>query len=157
MLFYLSSEDRPFSPALSYDIAADELAASFSLRGRRGVIVEDEGLTQLQLKKILRSVGVQVVGIAGNGQEAVEIVLRERPDFVLMDIKMPIMDGLAASERILAEYSTCIVMLTAFSEEEYRRKAQTLGACGYILKPITSETLVPELTEAVRRFYLPPA
>src|SRR5690242_14654533 len=89
------------------------------LSGKRVAVVEDEGITQLQLSRILRSQGLEVVGTAADGQEAVEVVLATRPDLVLMDIRMPIMDGLEASERILAEYPVCIVMLTAFSDEEY--------------------------------------
>ena len=73
-----------------------------SLSGKRAVIVEDEGITQLQLRKLLRSEGIQVVGAASDGQEGVELVLKERPDFVLMDIRMPVMDGLEAMGRILA-------------------------------------------------------
>ncbi len=66
---------------------------------------------------------------------------------------MPVMDGLEASERILAEYRVCIVMLTAFSEEEYQQRAQELGTCGYVLKPITAETLLPELEAAYDKFH----
>ncbi len=123
------------------------------LVGKRAVIVEDEGMTQLQLRRLLRSQGLEVVGAAADGKEAVEVVLATRPDLVLMDIKMPVMDGLEASELILAEYRVCIVMLTAFSEEEYREKAETIGTCGYIVKPFTSESLMPQLRAAYRKFH----
>jgi two-component system, response regulator PdtaR len=126
---------------------------SISLRGKRAVIVEDEGITQLQLRKLLRSEGVSVVGAASDGQEGVALVLRERPDFVLMDIRMPIMDGIEAAERILAEYRVCIVMLTAFSDEAYRQRAAGAGACAYIVKPVTVETLVPQLKAAYQKYH----
>lgn len=123
------------------------------LAGKRAVIVEDEGITQLQLKKIPRSQGVEVVGTAADGKDAVDVVLKEIPDFVLVDIRMPIMDGLEASERILAQTRVCIVMLTAFSGEEYQQRAQAIGTCGYVLKPVTVETLVPEIEAAFLKFH----
>jgi two-component system, response regulator PdtaR len=123
-----------------------------NLQGKRAVVVEDQGLTQMQLKKVLQRQGVEIVGVASNGAEAVEVVLTTRPDFVLMDIHMPIMNGLDAAERILAEYHVCIVMLTAYSEQEYQRRAQELGACGYSLKPITAASLIPTIQHALQRF-----
>jgi YesN/AraC family two-component response regulator len=116
------------------------------------VIAEDEGMTQLQLRRILRSEGMEVVGLAANGREALEIVLKKRPDVVLMDIRMPVMDGLEAARRILEYYPVCIVLLTAFSDEEYQQEAQKIGACGYILKPVTAEILIPQLAAALQKF-----
>lgn len=116
------------------------------------VVVEDEGITLLQLRRMLAQAGMQVVGAAGNGQEAVEVALRERPDLVVMDIKMPVMDGLEAARRILETYSVCIVMLTAFSTEEYQQQARDIGTYGYVLKPITSTTLLPQLDAALQKF-----
>jgi response regulator NasT len=153
MLPYYFVDPSLSVPPVALPTSQRNTAQSFSLTGKRAIIVEDEGITQLQLTKILRSRGIQVVGAAANGKEAVEIVLREHPDFVLMDIRMPVMDGLEASERILAEYRVCIVMLTAFSEEEYQQRAQELGTCGYVLKPITAETLLPELEAAYDKFH----
>jgi two-component system, response regulator PdtaR len=122
------------------------------LKDKRAVVVEDEGVTQLQLRKILEAAGVKVVGVAANGKDAIKVVLDHNPDFVLMDVRMPIMDGLEASRRILENRRICIVMLTAFSEEEYQRKAQEIGTCGYVLKPVTSETLIPQIATALRQF-----
>ncbi|HLK60238.1 MAG TPA: response regulator [Chthonomonadaceae bacterium] len=123
-----------------------------SLAGKRVVICEDEGILQVQLKRILTHAGLIVVAIAGDGQAGVEAVLRERPDLVLMDIKMPVMDGLEAARHIIAVYKACIVMLTAYATEEYRQEAAELGTCGYILKPITAQTLMPQLQQAFARF-----
>ncbi|HLJ54026.1 MAG TPA: response regulator [Chthonomonadaceae bacterium] len=115
-------------------------------------ICEDEGITQMQLRRILTRAGARVVGIAGDGQSGLETVLRERPDVVLMDIKMPVMDGLEAARQIMAAYPVCIVMLTAYATEEYQREAEALGASGYIVKPITAQTLLPQVQEALERF-----
>ena len=122
------------------------------LTGKRVVVCEDEGVTQMQLRRALVRAGLSVVGSAMNGQEGIEITLRERPDIVLMDIRMPIMDGLEAARQILAAYPVCIVMLTAFADETYQEQAKALGASGYIHKPITSDVLVPMLQEAFARF-----
>jgi len=122
------------------------------LLGKRIVVVEDEGITQLQLTRILRREGMDVVGAAADGQEAIAIVRATNPDLVLMDIRMPLMDGLEATEVILAEYPICIVVLTAFSDMEYVERARMIGAAGYVVKPITSDTLIPQLRAAYRTF-----
>ncbi|HZT42607.1 MAG TPA: response regulator [Chthonomonadaceae bacterium] len=138
--------------SFSDESALPEEGIGVDLKGKRAVVVEDEGVTQLQLRRMLRSRGVAVVGVAANGQEAIEVVLRHKPDFVLMDIQMPVMNGLEASRRILEQYPVCIVMLTAFSEEEYLQEAQEIGVSGYVLKPVTTETLLPPLTAALQKF-----
>jgi CheY-like chemotaxis protein len=155
MLSYLFTEDPKVRPPIFLSVLPTPEMEAISLRGKRAVIVEDEGLTQLQLKKLLQSEGIKVVGAASNGKEGVEFVLRERPDFGLMDIHMPEMDGLQATERILAEYHVCIVMLTAFSDESYRQRASELGVCGYVLKPVTIETLMPQLKALYHQFHNP--
>jgi two-component system, response regulator PdtaR len=119
---------------------------------KKAVIVEDEAITQLQLRRILRLYGVDVVGMAGDGEEAVRMVLSLKPDLVLMDVRMPVMDGLEAADRILQQFQVCILMLTAFSEEEYLRRAAEVGACGYVIKPVTNETLLHPLVHALEEF-----
>jgi response regulator NasT len=128
---------------------------SETLAGKRVVIVEDEGIAQMQLRHILSHAGLTVVGSAGNGQQGVEVVLRERPDLVLMDIRMPVMDGLEATRRILDVYRVCIVILTAFSDEEYWDAATGMGVCGYILKPIHAEVLLPKLASVYQLYHAP--
>ncbi len=121
------------------------------LSGKRVIVVEDEGVTQMQLRRLLALAGLVVAGTAGSGPEGVDLALRERPDLVLMDIRMPgEYDGLEAARRILAEQSVCVVMLTAFSEEAYRERAKEIGASGYVLKPVSHMTLLPQLEEAYR-------
>jgi len=123
------------------------------LNGRRAVIVEDEGITQLQLRRILRSARVIVVGTASTGAEGIETALRERPDLVLMDIRMPgEIDGIDAARSILAETPVCVVMLTAFSQDIYRQRTADIPICGYIVKPVSAESLVPQLEAAMRQF-----
>ena len=101
----------------------EELFAS-PLAGKRILIVEDEGITQLQLRKILLRAGLDVIGSAANGKEGVEMALQEKPDLILMDITMPVMDGLQATKQIVAQLSPCIMILTAYTDEEYRQAAQ---------------------------------
>ncbi|MCW3051209.1 MAG: Hpt sensor hybrid histidine kinase [Chthonomonadales bacterium] len=127
--------------------------ARTALAGKRIVIVEDEGITQMQLRRSLTRSGLVVVGTASTAESGIEVVLRERPDLVLMDIRMPgEFDGLEGARRILAQYQVCIVMLTAYAVEEYRERAREIGACGYLLKPVIAETLLDLLEQAYNGF-----
>ena len=147
--FASDSQNPPF-PKRQNDPGEEHTSV---LVGKSVVIVEDEGVTQMQLRRMLKNAGLKVVASAINGEQAVEAVLRERPDLVLMDIRMPgPFDGLEAARRILAEYSVCIVMLTAFSDEEYLKRAEEIKVCGYILKPVTTESLIPKIEAALRNF-----
>ncbi|MCW3099280.1 MAG: two-component response regulator [Chthonomonadaceae bacterium] len=121
------------------------------LAGKRIVTVEDEGITQLQLKKALTAAGLIVVGQASNGEEGVELILRERPDLVTMDINMPIMDGLEATRQITEQDGPCVVILTSYNDAEHRHRAEEAHACGYALKPITSEALLSALEQGYAR------
>jgi response regulator NasT len=122
------------------------------LTGKRVVIAEDQGVTQLQLRRILKSEGVDVVGMAANGRDAIELVLRTKPDLVLMDVQMPVMDGLEASRHILEQFSVCIVMLTAYTEAKHQQEANAIGTCGYVIKPVTAASLLPQLATALKNF-----
>src|SRR5689334_13608171 len=107
-----------------------------ALRGKTAVVVEDEGITQLQIRKSLTQAGMKVLGSAASGLEGVEVVLKNRPELVVMDIKMPgEIDGLEAVRRILGEYRTCVILLTAY--DTFREQARELGVTGYIVKPVT--------------------
>jgi response regulator NasT len=145
--FFLGGPEWPRS-ASSPDSSSGSVTG---LAGKRVVIVEDEGVTQMQLHRVLKMAGLTVAGFAVTGEQAVEVTLREKPDIVLMDIQMPgAMNGLEAAEAILRTTRTCVVMLTAYSE--HRERAEAIGASGYVLKPVDSYSLVPELVRAWRRF-----
>ncbi len=121
------------------------------LNSKRVVIVEDEGITQLQLKKVLSYEGLVIVASAMSGPQGVESVLKVRPDIVIMDIQMPgEYNGLEAAKRILEEVNVCVVMLTAFSEQFYVDQAEEIGVCGYIIKPVDRDTLIPKLVTAYK-------
>jgi AmiR/NasT family two-component response regulator len=126
--------------------------SSSPLAGKRVVIVEDEGITQMQLRSILTRAEMLVVGAAANGADGVEVVLRQKPDLVLMDIIMPVMNGIEATKQILASFLTCIIMLTAISDTEIQEQAQAAGICGYVVKPVSSDTLLPEIEAAYHSF-----
>jgi len=129
--------------------------SGLELIGKRVVVCEDEGIILMQLKRLLTLAGLVVVDLADNGESAVETVLREQPDLVLMDIRMPKLDGLTAAASILEKHPVCIVMLTAYSDDESRQRAQDIGTSGYVLKPITRDTLMPQLAAAWHKFHLP--
>jgi response regulator NasT len=121
------------------------------LQGKRVAIVEDEGTTIMQLTKALKSAGSFVVGQATDAKSAIDLVSRERPDLVLMDINMPgSYNGLEAARRILAEFQTCVVILTAYAD--YGEEAYTIGASGYVIKPLNGQSLLPQLCDALKRF-----
>ncbi|MGC4042991.1 MAG: response regulator transcription factor [Armatimonas sp.] len=149
----MADPEQPSQSSPSHAAAPSQLGSSL-LKGKRIVIVEDEGLTLMHLRKVCTLAGIQVVGTAGDGERGVQQVLETQPDIVLMDINMPLLDGFAATERILKEHSLCVVMLTAYDMEEYQSRAYELGASGYILKPITASTLIPQLEAAYKQFTL---
>jgi response regulator NasT len=99
----------------------------------------------MQLRKVLTRAGLIVVGQAMNGKDGVDLILREKPDLVTMDITMPIMDGLEATRQVMEKDDTCVVIVTAYTNEEYRQKAEEVGASGYVVKPIAAASLLPAL------------
>lgn len=118
----------------------------------RLLICEDEGLTALRLQKSLRALGYPVVGEAKDGEEAVTLAARLRPDAILMDVRMPKLDGIQATEHIMRECPTAIVMVTAFSEQELVRQALEAGASEYLVKPVREEQLAPAIAVAISKF-----
>ena len=118
---------------------------------RRVVIAEDEALIRLDLKEMLEEEGYLVVGQAGDGQEAVALAEQLRPDLVVMDVKMPVLDGISAAEQIVGAHIAPVVILTAFSQRELVERARDAGAMAYLVKPFTRADLVPSIEMAVSR------
>jgi two-component system, response regulator PdtaR len=118
----------------------------------RVVIAEDEALIRLDLKEMLEEEGYSVVAEAGDGESAVANVIEFKPDLAILDIKMPVLDGISAAERIAAERIAPVVILTAFSQRELVERARDAGAMAYLVKPFTKADLVPAIEMAVSRF-----
>ena len=119
---------------------------------RRVLIAEDEALIRLDLAEMLVEEGYDVVGEAGDGETAVRLALDLKPDLVILDIKMPIMDGLAAAERIAGERVAPVVILTAFSQRDLVERARAAGAMAYLVKPFQKSDLVPAIEIALSRY-----
>ena len=119
---------------------------------RRVVIAEDEALIRLDLAEMLAEEGYDVVGQAGDGERAVQLAEELRPDLVVLDVKMPKLDGIAAAQRIAEQRIAPVVILTAFSQRELVERARDAGAMAYLVKPFTKSDLVPAVEMAVSRF-----
>ena len=118
----------------------------------RVVIAEDEALIRLDLKEMLEEEGYAVVGEAGDGEQAVSWPSELRPDLVILDIKMPVLDGIAAAEQIAGARIAPVIILTAFSQRELVERARDAGAMAYLVKPFQKNDLVPAIEMARRRF-----
>jgi AmiR/NasT family two-component response regulator len=118
----------------------------------RVVIAEDEAIIRLDLKESLEEEGYEVVGEAGRGDHAIELVRELRPDLVILDIKMPGVDGLTAAKTIAAERLCAVLMLTAFSQREIIEEARDAGALAYLVKPFQKNDLIPAIEVAIGRF-----
>jgi response regulator NasT len=115
-------------------------------------IVEDEPMTALLLRRSLEAAGHMVVGEAIDGVSGIQMVRDTQPDLVLMDSEMPGMDGIEATQRITAEYSIPIIMLTGYNEEEHINQALEAGACSYLVKPVNSARLLSAVRTALDIF-----
>lgn len=117
----------------------------------RILIAEDNDLVSLTLEEQLKGLGYEVVGIARTGAEAVMLATRLKPDLVIMDIRMPEMDGAEATARIRDQTGIPVVMLTAFSDKETIRRAEAAGALAYLVKPVNEQELPPAISIALAR------
>ena len=118
---------------------------------RRAVIAEDEALIRLDLKEMLEEEGWTVVAEASDGEQAVALAEAHRPDLVVLDVKMPRLDGISAAERIVGAAVAPVIMLTAFSQRELVERARDAGAMAYVVKPFTKADLMPAIEIAVSR------
>ncbi len=119
---------------------------------RTVVIAEDEALIRMDLAEMLTEEGYDVVGQAGDGARAIELAEEHRPDLVILDVKMPVLDGIAAAEAIAAQRIAPVVILTAFSQRDLVERARDAGAMAYLVKPFTESDLVPAIEMALSRF-----
>jgi AmiR/NasT family two-component response regulator len=119
---------------------------------RRVVVAEDESLIRLDIVETLRDNGFEVVGEAGDGETAVQLATELRPDLVIMDVKMPQLDGISAAERLSKNRIAPVVLLTAFSQKELVERASEAGALAYVVKPFTPNDLLPEIEIALSRY-----
>ncbi len=118
----------------------------------RVVIAEDEALIRMDLAEMLGEAGYDVVAQAADGEQAVALTTEHRPDLVVMDVKMPRLDGIAAASQIARARLAPVVMLTAFSQRELVERAREAGAMAYLVKPFTAADLVPAIEMARSRF-----
>jgi len=122
------------------------------VHSRRVLIAEDEALIRLDLREMLVEEGYDVCGEAGDGEAAVRLAEDLKPDLCIFDIKMPIMDGLAAAEKIAETRIAPVVILTAFSQRDLVDRARAAGAMAYLVKPFQKSDLVPAIEIALSRF-----
>jgi AmiR/NasT family two-component response regulator len=118
----------------------------------RVLIAEDEALIRLDLKEMLEEEGYTVVAEVGDGQQAVDRATELRPDLVILDIQMPVLDGLSAAEQIASARIAPVIVLTAFSQRELVERARDAGAMAYLVKPFSKHDLVPAIEVARGRF-----
>ncbi len=116
------------------------------------VIAEDEAIIRLDLKEMLEEEGFDVVGEAADGDAAVRLARDENPSLVIMDIKMPGLDGLSAAEIITQENLAAVLILTAFSQRDLVQRAADAGAMGYLVKPFQKSDLMPAIDIALARY-----
>ena len=118
----------------------------------RVIIADDESLIRMDLREMLTSLGYLVVGEVGDGRSAVNLARELRPDIVLMDIKMPDMDGIEAAQVLTEERVAPVLLLSAYSQQELVQRAQKAGVAGYLVKPFRESDLTPAIEVALARF-----
>lgn len=121
------------------------------MAGLRVLIAEDDPLVAVTLSDQVAELGHNVVAVASDGQEAIDMARREQPEIALLDIKMPNVDGITAAEKIGAEFDIPMLMLTAYSDRPLVLRAAEAGALGYLLKPVSSEELSANVALALAR------
>jgi response regulator NasT len=115
----------------------------------RILVAEDEALIRMDLVEMLQEAGYEVIAQATNGEEAIALALEHQPDLAILDVKMPVLDGISAAEKIIA--TAPVLMLTAFSQRELVDRARDAGVMAYVVKPFTIGDLVPAIEIAISR------
>jgi two-component system, response regulator PdtaR len=115
------------------------------------LLAEDEPITRMDLREMLQEIGYRVVGEAGDGWEAVQLARQLRPNLILMDIKMPRLDGLVAAQKIIDQGLGTVILLSAYSQKDLVEKAQRAGVAGYLVKPLRESELIPAIEIALAR------
>jgi response regulator NasT len=128
------------------------MSTSTSTRRARIIIADDESLIRMDLREMLGHLGFDVIAEASDGRTAVELARRLAPDLIIMDIKMPELDGIAAAGEIARERIAPVVLLTAYSESSLIGRAKDAGVCGYLVKPFREAELTPVIELALARF-----
>jgi len=118
---------------------------------KRILIAEDEPIIRMDLKMLLRKNGFEVVGEAGDGDRAIELAFKLKPDLVLMDIEMPKLNGLKASEVIGRQLDIPVLLITAYSQKEFIEKSRQDNIMGYLVKPISEDSLIPAMMIALQQ------
>ncbi len=116
------------------------------------LIADDEPIIRLDLRQMLESLGYEVVGEAGNGKEAVDLAREHKPDVCILDVKMPVMDGIEAVDIITEENIAPTILLTAYSDKELIERAKAAGVFAYLVKPFKPSDLAPTIEVARARF-----
>ena len=145
------AQPKPSPPASQIDGALDSPVPSHATKVRI-LVAEDEALIRLDLAEMLVEAGYDVVAQASNGEQAVDLSRELKPDLVIMDIKMPDLDGIQAAKILTEERLAPVLLLTAFSQQELIEGAKDAGVVGYIVKPFRESELVPAIEVALSRF-----
>jgi two-component system, response regulator PdtaR len=125
---------------------------SESVGAKRVIVAEDESLIRIDIVETLRDNGFDVIAEAADGEKAVALAEELRPDLVVMDVKMPLMDGISAAEILTKKKIAPVVLLTAFSQRELVERASEAGALAYVVKPFTPNDLIPAIDIALGRY-----
>ena len=146
------ADEGAAADAVATDVDAPADSSTQGAGGLRVVVAEDEALIRLDLAEMLQDAGDEVVGPAPDGEQAIELVREHRPDLVVLDVKMPVLDGISAAEAIGKERIAPVVMLTAFSDKDLVERARDAGVMAYVVKPFTIDDLRPALDIARSRW-----
>jgi AmiR/NasT family two-component response regulator len=126
--------------------------APSSSTAKRVIVAEDESLIRIDVVETLRDNGFEVIAEAADGEKAVALAEELKPDLVVMDVKMPLMDGISAAEILTKKKIAPVVLLTAFSQRELVERASEAGALAYVVKPFTPNDLIPAIDIALGRY-----